>query len=85
MDIRFDSDSAISLLKSMSEYCIAIQREAKETISLAQAAGFWNDSKHERFRDYIETISMDLEGILKRQSEYMNLYKDRIEELRGTL
>ena len=83
METKFDSQAATSLLCAMNDYCSSIQKDAKDTLVYAKSLKGWNDEQHKQFVTSIELISIDLERILKIQSEYMNIFSQRIEELRG--
>ncbi len=82
MELRFDSQAALSLLDAMKEYCGSIQKDARDMLSLTKSSQGWNDPQYSRFVSCIEMLETDLEKTLKMQSEYMNLFMNRIDELR---
>lgn len=83
MDIKFNADSAEELVKKMDSYCTAIFYDAKELLDIVEYNGEWDDSQNKYFYETISAISEDLCQALQMESDYRNLFSERIAELRG--
>lgn len=83
MSIKFDAAAAEKLIEQMDQYCSSIQREATEMLDILEFSGEWDDSQHRIFLNCIEDVSRDLIKSLKLQSNYMQIFSERVAELRG--
>lgn len=83
MDVNFNIDSAMKLLSEMNKYCSGIQKETQELISILKNTDNWNDNQKTTFQSNIYNIAKDLNNALRLESEYMRIFSERINELRG--
>ena len=82
MDVRFDAVAADELINNMATYCSGIQKETRELLELLKQAGGWQDNQMRAFQSNITEIAHDLNKALALESEYMNTFNERINELR---
>ena len=82
MDVRFDSVAAEQLLKQMNIYCTGIVDETKHLLMIVNESYEWEDNQMKSFRNNMTALAGDLEKILKFESEYMNTFGQRIQELK---
>ena len=82
MDVRFDSVAAEQLLKQMNIYCTGIVDETKHLLMIVNESYEWEDNQMKSFRNNMTVLAGDLEKILKFESEYMNTFGQRIQELK---
>ena len=82
MSVKFDAAAAEKLIEQMDGFCSSIQREAVDILDILELSGEWNDAQHSRFHRQIMEINKDLIKALQLQSEYMQLFTERVEELR---
>lgn len=83
MDVKFNAETAMSLIKEMDRYCRDISRDTSELINVLNFSGEWNDDQMKQFYESIMGIGNDLNKALSLQSEYMNVFLERVNELRG--
>lgn len=83
MGIKFDANAAELLLKSMGSYCINIQKAGNELVSILNDTGTWSDPQNKAFKKNVDQLIHDLNEALILQSEYMDTFSQRINELRG--
>lgn len=83
MDVNFNIDSAMKLLSEMNKYCSGIQKETQELISILKNTDNWNDNQKITLQSNIYNIAKDLNNALRLESEYMRIFSERINELRG--
>ncbi len=82
MDIKFDSVAAARLISQMSNYCIGIQKEYRDLVAISSELKTWDDKQAKAFRENMNAIAIDLDKVLKLESDYMNTFNQRINELR---
>ena len=82
MSVKFDAAAAEKLIEQMDSFCSSIQHEATEMIDILERSGDWDDIQHRAFHDNIMGISQDLVKALKLQSDYMQVFSERVAELR---
>lgn len=82
MDIKFDVKAAERLLQEMDKYCSAVQKGARDILSLMDKNNKWQDNQSRAFQANIHEIAKDLEQALRLESEYMRTYKQRVNELK---
>lgn len=82
MSVKFDAAAAEKLIEQMDGFCSSIQREAVDILDILELSGEWSDAQHSRFHGQIMEINGDLIKALQLQSEYMQLFSERVEELR---
>lgn len=82
MDVRFDVENAEKLIEAMCTYCSSIQKDAKDTLRLIDSLKGWDDKQFEYFVDSIKIICLDLDKALKLESNYLNTFQERVNELR---
>ena len=83
MGVRFDAVAAETLVQQMEEYCQAMSQEGAELLDILECTGEWKDIQAQSFSDHVMKISKDLVKELENYSNYMEIYKSRIAELRG--
>lgn len=83
MDVRFDAVAAQSLIDAMYTYCSSIQNDAKDVLKLIDSGKDWNDPQFQTFSDAVRQICSDLDKTLKLESEYLNTFQERVNELRN--
>ena len=82
MSVKFDAAAAEKLIEQMDNFCLSIQHEATEMLDILERSGDWDDIQHRVFHDNIMEISQDLVKALKLQSDYMQVFSERVAELR---
>jgi len=83
MDIIFDLKNAENLIKQMDNYCQCMQKEATDLLDILEFSGKWDDSQAQDFHHNIMEISNNLVQAMKLESDYMNIYQQRVNELRS--
>lgn len=83
MDVKFDANAALSLLKQMDKYCSSIVKETRNLMTVVNNSGDWQDTQSQAFQENIIDIAKDLDRVLALESEYMRTYDRRIKELVG--
>ncbi len=83
MDIRFNADAAERLLQQMDRYCTGMQKEARELMTSLKSTKGWDDNQLKAFQANITELANDLNQALMLESEYMQTYYQRVNELRG--
>lgn len=83
MDVRFDSAAAQTLIESMCTYCSSIQKDAKDVLKLIDTGKEWNDPQFQTFCEAVRQICSDLDKTLKLESDYLNTFQERVNELRS--
>ncbi len=83
MSVKFDAAAAEKLIEQMDQYCSSIQSEATEMLDILELYGEWNDSQHQVFHDSVVEVSRDLIKAMELQSNYMQIFSERVAELRG--
>ena len=81
--IIFDRVEAESLLRSMNEYCGGIQSEMIALLRLMDYPAEWRDGQQRSFQENLREIARELNGVLKLESDNMNIFYKRVMELRG--
>ncbi|MBR2295271.1 MAG: hypothetical protein IJ869_05875 [Clostridiales bacterium] len=84
MPTLYNSENAKELLRSMDKYCSEIQKNARDLLALTEEKNEWDDPQSMLFRDCTIEICHGLETSLQKQSDYMSLFKTRIDELEGS-
>lgn len=82
MDIKYDATVAEKMVSDMSSYCAVIQEEALSLMQITNTSN-WKDSQFKAFCEKVNLLVADLDSALRCQSDYMNIYIDKINELRG--
>ena len=82
MDVRFNANAAESLIRQMDKYCSGIQKETKALLDILNSAGDWNDNQKKAFQTNVIEIAKDLEKALVLESNYMNTFSQRVDEIR---
>ena len=82
MSVKFDAAAAEKLIEQMDGFCSSIQREAVDILDILELSGEWKDTQHSRFHEQIMEINKDLIKALQLQSDYIQLFSERVEELR---
>lgn len=67
----------------MDGLCESINKNNKELAMIMEADSEWNDGQFEAFRNNIAAINDGLTKVLKYESEYVNTFIDRVNELRS--
>ena len=83
MDIRFNANAAEVLLRQMNSYCSGIQKETKALLATLESAEGWDDNQMKAFQANINELAKDLNQALMLESDYMQTYYQRVQELRG--
>ena len=83
MDIKFDSTTAEYLITKMDDYCQCMQKEASDLLDILEYSGKWDDSQAQAFHKNIMEISTNLVQAMKLESDYMNVFQERVNELRS--
>ena len=83
MSVKFDAAAAEKLIEQMDIFCSSIQRDAVDILDILEISGNWDDDQYHNFHDNIMAINQDLVRALNTQSEYMQIFMDRVTELRG--
>ena len=83
MEVKFDSNAAQSLIKSIDGYCTSIQKDAIDTLNITKSINDWNDPQFRSFCESIDRLFEDLEKNLQLESEYLRIFQSRVNELRG--
>lgn len=83
MNIRFDASEAEKLLKEMKKYCSAMQKEARDLLSVLDSQKGWQDNQMIAFQANINELAKDLNQALLIESDYMRTFYLRIMELRS--
>lgn len=83
MGVRFDAASAEALIQNMDAYCLSMQKNAIDLLDLLELSGEWQDPQALEFHKMIMAISKDLCDAMQLESEYMEVFKERVAELRG--
>ncbi len=83
MDIIFNADAADNMIKQMDLYCRSVQGNAIQLLSVLKASGNWNDKQKVSFEMNMDELSKDLQNALRLESEYLRMYQQRVNELRG--
>lgn len=83
MEVRFDANTAEYLISQMDSYCLSLQKDAVDLLDILEFSGRWEDPQMKTFYQNIIEISKDLEQALKLESEYMNVFIERVRELRS--
>lgn len=82
-EIRFDAGAAERLISEMNEYCTGVQKETRDILSILNSADTWNDRQAKAFQINMSEIGKDLNQALRHEGDYMKLYYQRVQELRG--
>lgn len=82
-EIKFTAAAAEKLVQEMEAYCQSMSKEGSDLLDLLESAGEWNDTQSQMFSDYIMEISKMLVEALGNYSTYMDIFSNRIAELRG--
>lgn len=82
MDVRFDLNAANYLIAQMNSYCMDMQREATDILDILEFSGKWDDSQMRQFHGNILDISKELIQAMQLENEYMNVFRERVEELK---
>ena len=80
MDIKFDSTAAEYLIEKMDSYCQCMQKEATELLDILEYSGKWDDPQAQAFHNNIMEISNNLVQAMKLESDYMNVFQERVNE-----
>ena len=83
MEIKFDANVAEKLIKQMDEYCTIMNQETINLLETLNLSGQWDDSQKIVFQDDVVDISKGLGKALQMQTEYMQIFQERVRELRG--
>ena len=83
MNIKFNAAAAERLIQQMETYCQSMSKDGSDILDILDAVGEWNDVQMQAFATNITEISKGLVSALNNYSEYMELYQQRVEELRG--
>lgn len=83
MNIKFNAAAAERLIQQMETYCQSMSKDGSDILEILDAVGEWNDGQMQAFATNITEISKGLVSALNNYSEYMELYKQRVDELRG--
>ncbi len=83
MSVKFDAVAAEKLINQMDLYCSSLQQEATEILDILEVSGAWNDPQYHAFYEDMLEISRDLVKALELQSNYMQVFAERVAELRG--
>ncbi len=83
MDIKYDAAVAERMVSDMSSYCSVIQEEALSLMQITSNPSKWNDVQYKTFCEKINLLVADLDQALRCQSDYINVYIEKINELRG--
>lgn len=83
MNIKFDSTTAEYLISQMDNYCQCMQKEASDLLDILEFSGKWDDLQARAFHDNIMEISANLVQAMKLESDYMNVFQERVNELRS--
>lgn len=80
--IAFDIVEAEELLRKMSEDCSYIQLEAGTLLGIMEQPVEWRDDQMQQFQDNLRKTVMELNDVLRLESENMNIFYERVMELR---
>ncbi len=83
MDIRFDAAAAEQLIRQMDDYCREIQKETKDLLAILKTTEQWRDYQKKAFETNIISLAGDLNKALSLEGDYMQMYYQRVQELRG--
>lgn len=81
MDDKFNSAAACQLIRDMDRYCQGVQKEARELLDIVGNPGGWSDGQMVVFRKNVNEIAIELNQVLKLESEYMRTFYQRVREL----
>jgi len=80
---KFDIEAAKEMIEQMKQYCYSIQDNGVKLYNLPQNYPEWNDPQTDSFGRSMDELVNQLNRILTFQSEYLNTYNQRVEELTG--
>ena len=83
MGIKFTSEDANRLIRDMDSFCVTLQKETIELYSLRNCVPGWEDAQKEVFIETLDMIVKDVDSALKAQSQYIQIYVQKVNELRG--
>ena len=84
MEVRFDSEAAEKLLAQMDRYCKGVRKESKELNSIINNNnGGWDDNQRKAFCSNIEVIMKGLDVVNRQEEEYMEIFRQKVNELKG--
>ena len=83
MDIKFDAVAAEALIRQMDQYCLSIQKDARDLIDILRNTESWQDNQMRAFQENINELAKNLNQALSLESEYMRTFHQRVKELRG--
>ena len=83
MGVKFDLEAAEQLISQMSFYCSGIVREAKGLLDILKDSGEWDDLQKRVFEYNMQALASDLNQALSLESEYLNTFAQRVNELRS--
>lgn len=82
MGIRFDAEIAEQLLSQMDFYCLSIVKETQALRDILKDSDIWDDNQKKAFQNNIEALALDLNQALHLESDYMQIFAQRISEIR---
>ena len=82
-EIKFDAGTAEQMISEMNAYCIGIQKETRDVLSIMTLKETWNDRQAKAFEANISSIAKDLNLALRHEGDYLRIYNQRVQELRG--
>ena len=83
MDVKFNADAAEKLIDSMDQYCLKIHAAAVDSLDILNYSDKWCDSRKDIFQRNINEVCEDLQKALILESEYMKIFIEKVNELRG--
>ena len=83
MEVKFNIEAAERLIQSIEIYCVNMQKEAVELLDILELSGLWSDQQAHVFHENIQSVSADLCKALAKENEYLQIYRDRVNDLRG--
>ena len=83
MSVKFDLNAANELINNIKMYCEDMQRDVDDLLDRNNDNSRWNDNQRKAFDNNINELAKDLKQALKLEFEYMQIFEDRIKELRG--
>lgn len=83
MSVKFDAAAAEKLIEQMNIFCSSVERDAVDILDLLELFGSWDDLQYQNFHNNIMELNKDLLHALTLQSEYLQLFQQRVNELRG--
>ena len=82
MDVIFDAAAAEALIRQMDQYCLSIQKDARDLIDILRNPAGWQDNQLRAFQENINELAKNLNQALSLESEYMRTFHQRVQELR---